>query len=211
MRREEAAASKAERELVRRLRRGDERAAEQLLEDYGDRLFRFALPRLGHDLELTREVLQQTLCKVISLGWSFRGEAGLFTWLCTCCKNMIYDHRQRHQREAAGRSLDQMLDGAEVAAVEMADSHPGPEALLGKRELAEEVHEALDHLPVHYAKVLEWKYLENTAVREIATRLELSEKAAESLLTRARSAFRRAFRRESPRPVVVQRGLGTSV
>ena len=40
---------------------------------------------------------------------------------------------------------------------------------------------------------LEWKYAAGLSVREIAERLEISEKAAESLLTRARVVFREAF------------------
>ena len=52
---------------------------------------------------------------------------------------------------------------------------------------------ALDQLPQHYGNALEWKYLEGLPVKEIASRLKLSPKAAESLLTRAREAFRECF------------------
>ena len=45
----------------------------------------------------------------------------------------------------------------------------------------------------HYGDALEWKYLEGLAVREIADRLGLTAKAAESLLARAREAFRDGF------------------
>jgi DNA-directed RNA polymerase specialized sigma24 family protein len=41
--------------------------------------------------------------------------------------------------------------------------------------------------------VLEWKYIQGLGVDEIALRLGLGYKAAESLLTRARNAFREAF------------------
>ena len=46
----------------------------------------------------------------------------------------------------------------------------------------------------HYADALEWKYIDEIPVQEIAARLGLGAKAAESLLTRARHAFRDAFR-----------------
>ena len=51
----------------------------------------------------------------------------------------------------------------------------------------------LDHLPLRYGNALEWKYLKGKSVRQIAMRLGLSPKAAESLLGRARSAFRDGF------------------
>ena len=64
----------------------------------------------------------------------------------------------------------------------------------GAHELLHRVVEAtLDALPGHYGEVLEWKYLDGHSVQEIASRLELGPKAAESLLTRAREAFRDAI------------------
>ena len=60
------------------------------------------------------------------------------------------------------------------------------------------VQRVLDHLPPRYATVLEWKYVDELSVQEIASRLGLGLKAAESLLTRARRAFRDAFRATAP-------------
>ena len=51
----------------------------------------------------------------------------------------------------------------------------------------------LDSLPLHYGDALEWKYLDGLSVVEIAARLGVSTKAAESRLTRAREAFRDGF------------------
>lgn len=70
----------------------------------------------------------------------------------------------------------------------------GPEALAEQREVRQLVQAALDTLPEHYGDVLEWKYVEELSVAEIAARLEMGYKAAESLLTRARGAFREAVR-----------------
>jgi RNA polymerase sigma-70 factor (ECF subfamily) len=51
----------------------------------------------------------------------------------------------------------------------------------------------MDALPTRYGEVLEWKYIDGMPVAEIARRLEIGPKAAESLLTRARVAFRTAI------------------
>jgi RNA polymerase sigma-70 factor (ECF subfamily) len=51
----------------------------------------------------------------------------------------------------------------------------------------------LDCLPPWYGDALEWKYIHGLSVKEIAERLNLGSKAAESLLTRARKAFREGF------------------
>jgi RNA polymerase sigma-70 factor (ECF subfamily) len=68
-----------------------------------------------------------------------------------------------------------------------------PETTLRRRELSSLVQRTLDHLPSRYGDVLEWKYIQGLSVSEIADRLGLGYKAAESLLTRARAAFRDAF------------------
>ena len=45
-------------------------------------------------------------------------------------------------------------------------------------------------MPKHYGDILEWKYVDGLSVADIAARLGVGPKAAESLLTRARNAFR---------------------
>ena len=68
-----------------------------------------------------------------------------------------------------------------------------PDLELQRRELSTFVQLTLDHLPGRYGDVLEWKYLQEMSVDEIAERLGVGYKAAESLLTRARAAFREGF------------------
>ena len=67
------------------------------------------------------------------------------------------------------------------------------EARLLQKESASLVHETLDQLPDHYSKAPHCKYLEGMSVKQIAWRLQLGDKAAESLLTRAREAFRKTY------------------
>ena len=68
-----------------------------------------------------------------------------------------------------------------------------PETRVWREQLHRIVEATLDSLPGHYGEVLEWKYIDGLSVNEIAARLDLGQKAAESLLTRAREAFRDAI------------------
>jgi RNA polymerase sigma-70 factor (ECF subfamily) len=79
-------------------------------------------------------------------------------------------------------------------------SDTGPEAVLRRDETARLVHVLLDRLPPRYAAALEWKYIDGLSVNEIAGRLELTSKAAESILSRAREAFREGFAILTRRP-----------
>lgn len=177
-------------ELVRRMLAGDEDAFEELSSRYVPALYRFALPRLDGDRELTRDTVQTTMTKTLAKLDSFRGEASLFSWLCACCRNeilMVFRHRNSLPDEV------ELTEGALPAAGWRPARRGDPAATLERRETAAQVHTVLDLLPPRYACALQWKYLEHASVKEIARRLEVAPKAAESLLTRAREAFRSRY------------------
>jgi RNA polymerase sigma-70 factor (ECF subfamily) len=71
--------------------------------------------------------------------------------------------------------------------------HFDPQQQLLRDEVARRVHQTVSELPIRYAQALTWKYSDGLPVTEIALRLGVSAKAAESLLTRAREAFRAHF------------------
>ncbi len=182
-----------ERKLVDRMRAGEESAFEMFAECYIPALYRFAGRRLDNDRELSQEIVQSTVCKVIEKLGSYRAEAALFTWLCACCKNEIAAHYRRLARRPREVELDEgMAETTPTGGFPLA-SPVGLEERLSRAERAELVHVALDRLPESYARAMEWRYLEGLEVTEIAHRLESSYKAAESLLSRARKAFREAY------------------
>lgn len=173
-----------DRELVRRMRAGDEAAFQSFADHYIAALLRFAVSRLA-DRELAREVVSATVCKAIEKLDSYRGEAPLFTWLCAVCRNEIAAHYRRQQ----GRPTTD-IELADESGLEQSAT---PEDLLLETESSALVHRALDHLPPRYGAALQWKYIDGLPVDQIARRLELGLKAAESVLTRARQAFRGTY------------------
>jgi RNA polymerase sigma-70 factor (ECF subfamily) len=179
--------------LARRVIAGDEAAFEEFFDRYFPRLFRFALTRLGDNEDDTEEIVQRVLIRAIARLGTYRGEAALLTWLCTLCRREI-----AAWSESAGklREVSFFDDRPEMLAVLEGLTNvesDDPEATLLRRELSSLVQLTLDHLPGRYGDVLEWKYIQGLSVSEIAERLGLGYKAAESLLTRARGAFREAF------------------
>lgn len=182
-----------ERKLVDRMRAGEESAFEMFAQCYIPALYRFARRRLDHNRELTQDVVQSTVCKVIEKLDSYRAEAPLFTWLCACCRNEIAAHYRRLGRRPREVELDEGIAETTPTGGFSAAYPAGLEERLGRAETAELVHLALDRLPPSYARAVEWRYLEGLEVTEIAYRLNSSYKAAESLLSRARKAFREAY------------------
>jgi RNA polymerase sigma-70 factor (ECF subfamily) len=186
--------TRADQVLVKRLLRGDEEAFEEFFRTCFPRLYRFARARLDGDEEAAEEIVQATLCHAITVLKTWRGEAALFTWLCTLCRHEMGAWLQRRGKERQ-RTIP-LDESPEIgAALESLYGAGGriPEEGLRRVEIARLVQTILDFLPAGYGDALEWKYVLGLSVKEIAMRLNLSPKAAESLLTRAREAFRREF------------------
>ena len=173
--------------LVKRLLSGEEAAFDRFISDYYPRLYRFAYRRVGGNSDVALDVVQATFQKVIPRLGAWRGEAPLFSWMCGFCRFEIAAIWKEQQRELPE---DEPNVRAVLDSLAALDS---PELDLQRKELGRAVRMALDHLPRHYNAALEWKYVGGLSVKEIAERLSMTTKAAESLLTRARLAFREAF------------------
>ena len=185
-----------DRNLVRRLLADDGNAFRAFFDDYFPRLFRFILRRVDGDEEAARDVVQSALIKGMRRLETYRGEASLFTWLCQIARHELADDVARNVRqESFVRRLvemeDEPLTRASLESITSA-SDAEPEAVRQREDVAALVHVALDYLPRQYALVLELKYLDDLSVEAIADRLGVTRIAVQSLLARARAAFREA-------------------
>lgn len=147
-----------------------------------DALARYARWRCGGLADLADDVIQETWLTAVRRLRLFDPARGTFlAWLrgiaANAARNAI---RARLRRSRRCRALE---PGDDVPAV--------PDAVA--TEKAERVAAALARLPEHYEAVLRAKYLDQFTVDEVATQRGESPKAVESLLTRARNAFRIAF------------------
>lgn len=180
--------------LVRRMLAGDEQAFRMFFDTYFRRVYRFALPRLGGNVEATRDVVQSTLSKAMRNMEKYRGDAALFTWLCQICRHEIVDHLRAHKRHSSRVVL--IDDSPELqAAMETIQAPPTDEPAhhYGTAETRRLIQAVLDRLPTRYGDILEWKYIEGRSVEEIGEQLGVGHAAAQSLLARARQAFREAL------------------
>ena len=135
--------------------------------------------------------MQETLIKAVRNLHTYRGEAMLFSWLCQICRNEISNWYKR-----VGRKQAQQVSIDDNPAVQAALESMGLELqdTLGNQiALTDLVQLTLDYLPDTYGRVLEWKYLEGLSVKEISERLGTGRLSAQSMLARARKAFRQSF------------------
>jgi RNA polymerase sigma-70 factor (ECF subfamily) len=180
--------------LVKAMLSGDERAFRTFFDAYFPRVYRFALPRLNGDLDATKDVVQATLTKGMRKLESFRGDAALFSWLCQICRNEIVDYLRAHKRHA--KHLVLVDDSPDLRAAFESIAAPAtdePAHRYSEAETRQLVRSVLDRLPNRYGDVLEWKYIEGRSVDDIGARLGIGGIAAQSILARARIAFREAL------------------
>src|SRR5262249_27596758 len=136
--------------------------------------------RCGGLRDLADEVVQETWMTAVRRVRDFDpARASFAAWLAGIAANVLRNHLRRRKRD---RDLLVRLGPPDPAG-------PGPD----RRDLAGHVAWALAALPVRYEAVLRAKYLEQRSMAEIAAAWGETPKAIESLLTRARNAFREAY------------------
>lgn len=179
-----------DRQLVRKLLKGDERAFKSFADTYFPKLYRYAFHRLQEHQQV-EEVVQQVLIKAARRIETYRGEASLLTWLIQICRHEISQFLHQTERNAALMRpfLNDDVLRAVVEAIEL-ESEDGPEARCRREELISLIQFVLDQLPERYASALEMKYIEGMSSKEIAEQFDMADAAVQSLLARARSAFR---------------------
>jgi RNA polymerase sigma-70 factor (ECF subfamily) len=182
-----------DKQLIQRLLAGDERAFEAFFNAYFARVYRFALPRLNGDAEAAQEVVLSALTKALRSLSDFRGDSALFTWICQICRHEVVDHIRARRRTRHVVLIDDQPELRQAI-----ESIEAPEEYdlvknYGRAETGRLVRVVLDRLPAAYGDALEWKYIEGESVEVIGERLGIGTTAAQSLLARARIAFREAL------------------
>ena len=189
----------ADRELVSRMLAGEQRAFREFFDASAQRLTAFAGRRSGLDSASLEDVVQNALIKAVGNLAHYRGEAALFTWLSGICRHELADLRRKAARRPAHVSLFE--SGAlQVAVTQLrAPEQEEPVVQLDDQQRSAAVMGILETLPEQYALVLEAKYGDGLAVADIARQLGVSMIAVQSLLARAREAFREQWRHNSSR------------
>ncbi len=175
---------------------GKDEAVQRLADEALRPLYRFCLYRVGRNHHVCEEVVQETLLRAIGRLKRYdpkRSGGNIFPWLTGLARNEI---RRALSRERSVADLERFwakMDDQLLSLYAMLESEPFGRDLLVRDETREMVNATMAQLPPHYGQALETRYVLGKSVREVAGVLGTSVKAAESLLTRARQAFRATF------------------
>jgi len=172
-------------EMLRRaVLAGDEHAWRTWCLEVFDDLDRFVIWRCGGNRNEADEIVQETWLMAVRRIRAFQPQqASFLSWLrgiaVNVRRNRLRSARRLSQRELIG---DGKLHDAAC-----------PDSYADAHEQNEQIAAALDGLLERQENVLRAKYFDGLSVAEIATAWNETPKAIESLLSRARDAFREQF------------------
>ena len=118
----------------------------------------------------------------------FRGDANFSTWLYRLTSNACMDLLRRRQRRDAhaGASLND-----EEAPLDIPDAAPTPQELVERRELRQEVRDALQTLSPEHRQILILREIHQLSYEEIGQALSLDAGTVKSRIHRARESLRK--------------------
>jgi RNA polymerase sigma-70 factor (ECF subfamily) len=161
---------------------GDETAWRAWCVESFDELDRFVLWRCGGRRDLADDIVQETWLTAVRRIRRFDPtRASFVAWLRGIAANV-----RRNQLRVARRIPGQQFRANGEVTTD-------PSTALDEQERAERIAAALDTLSERPEAVLRAKYFDGLTVDEIARSWNETSKAVESLLSRARAAFRERF------------------
>jgi RNA polymerase sigma factor (sigma-70 family) len=159
----------------------DRKSLHAFYHEYAPLLRRFIQTRVSSPLD-AEEVLQDTLFAFLEGLRDFQEKSSVRTYLYSICQHKIIDYYRRKKIKH--------LVFSQVPQLEMLVSPlMGPEAKLDETLVKEKIQKVLSKIAPVHRQVLVLKYLEQVSVEDIAHKLSISFKSAESRLFRARKNF----------------------
>jgi RNA polymerase sigma-70 factor (ECF subfamily) len=179
--------------LVRRCADRDEEACAELVADHQRMVFQLSL-HLLNDHEEARDLSQDVFLQVFRTIHRFRGQSALRTWIYRIAVNQARNRQRwwRRRHRASQVSLDEHIEqhGEFVAS----DARGKPDQVLGRKELASRIWDALEALPFDQRTAVVLREIDGLSYDEIAFSLGIAIGTVKSRLTRAREALRAQLR-----------------
>ena len=200
--------TKAEDQLIARLKRGDEGAFDELVTQHHSTLIRMAMGYVA-DREVAEEVVQDTWMAVIESLNRFEGRSSLRTWVCGILIHKAKDRGVREKRLttfSAFKSYDDDNDEAiDPSRFHQTGEWAGhwafppqpwddqtPEKLLASQQAVNAMQRAIEALPATLKEVLILRDVEGVDAKEVCELLKITETNLYVRLHRARERVRAA-------------------
>lgn len=177
--------------LIEKIRAGDYRAFEDLVNRYEGKVYRLAMRMLRNPQD-AEDALQESFLQVYRGLKTFEGRSNFSTWLYRLATNVCLMKIRRRGAEPPGMlPLEDYLPRHEQGDQPSLQEWPEkPEEILLTKESREKMMEALGRLPADYRAVFILRDIEGFSNAEAGEALNISVAAVKSRLHRARIALR---------------------
>jgi RNA polymerase sigma-70 factor (ECF subfamily) len=172
---------------IKRILAGDSQAVIEFYRSYSPRILSYLSKKLPHS-EDAQEITNDVFLEAIDSLSMLRKERSTLSWLYRIAHNKMVDFYRKRKIKSV---LLSQIPFLQIVANEMSQ----PEFQFEKNKIRDGIETALHKLPEKYREILKLHYEERIPIKKIALILDLSFKATESLLFRARQSFKLAYAR----------------
>lgn len=173
--------------LVRSVQEGSQPELATLYQRYLPSVWRYVYTQVQADRATAEDIVSEVFLSAIRGLAKLDPDGGsLYAWLIGIARHKLADH---------WRTMRRARDQLEMTSLDQVHSRQtdDPQDVLETKEHNMQVAKIMVELPDEERLMLEWKYLDDLSVRDIANRICRTEKAVEAMLYRARKSFRRIF------------------
>jgi RNA polymerase sigma-70 factor (ECF subfamily) len=186
---------KTDQELVRLSRRGDERAARELVHRFERPVFSL-IYRMVRDRELAEDLSQDVFVRTFNNLDRYDRSYKFSSWLFKIAYNLTVDHLRRRELPTIsvhGAPDAVTPDRQEATSLTLESEEEAPDDRLVAKELAGELEEAIAELREDYRTAILLRHVEGRSYEEIAEIMEIPLGTVKTYIFRARRELREAL------------------
>ncbi len=177
-------AEDTDKELVKRVQRGDQAAFDMLFARYQSKILSL-IGRYVRDSEEVQDVAQEAFIKAYRALPRFRGDSAFYTWLYRIAINTAKNHLVARSRRPPATDVD-VEDADYRDDADMLRETEDPESALARDELSDTINQALIDLPDDLRSALTLREFDGLSYDQIADILECPVGTVRSRIFRAR-------------------------
>ena len=151
------------------------------------RIYGYFIPRVGGRVAIAEDLTQETMLAAVRTERGPNGPDSVMPWLFGIARHKLMDHYRKQERDL--RHFGRQVPEDDIPEGDFAL----PDLDLESLPVRDAVIATLDALTPRHRAALVLRYLDGCDVSFVAASLGISVDAAESVLRRARSAFRRDY------------------
>ena len=179
---------------MERIKTGDDRAFQELVEAHQHRIIGTVAKMLGADSAEAEDIAQQVFVRVWKSAGRYEPTAKFTTWLYKITRNLVFNEMRRRKRHPA-ISLDRPFADDDDHPMSVADTGvKTPDTVLLDAEMQAAIQRSIDELPETQRMAIILRRYDDIPYEEIGEILELSVPAVKSVLFRARTELREKLR-----------------